>query len=99
MVPDHIPEPLLDRVAARFRALGAPSRLRILSALMQRPLGMGELMAATGLEVSNLSRHVQALEQDGCVLRERQGREVRVRIADPSLVALCHLVCGALVPR
>ncbi|MCA9317154.1 MAG: winged helix-turn-helix transcriptional regulator [Planctomycetes bacterium] len=91
-----LPEALLERVASRFRALGAPSRLRILSTLMDGPLGMGELMAATGLELSNLSRHVQALEQDGCVVRERHGREVTVRIGDPSLAELCTLVCAAL---
>lgn len=95
-VPGPLPDALLERVAARFRALGAPSRLRILSTLMDGPLGMGELMAATCLELSNLSRHVQALEQDGCVVRERRGREVTVRIADPSLAELCQLVCAAL---
>jgi DNA-binding transcriptional ArsR family regulator len=92
-----LPDSLLERVAARFRALGSPSRLRILSALMEGPLLMADLGQATGLEASNLSRHVLGLEQDGCVARERLGREVRVRIADPSLPALCDLVCGAVL--
>ena len=92
----HLPPALLDQVAARFRALGAPSRLRILDALMEGPLQVADLATATGLRPSNLSRHIQALESAGCVLRERVGRSVRVAIADPSLHALCELVCGAL---
>ena len=43
-LPDH----LLEAVARRFRALGVPSRLRILNALMNGPLGMFELAQATG---------------------------------------------------
>lgn len=91
-----LPEHLLEAVARRFRALGVPSRLRILNALMNGPLGMGDLEDATGLEQSNLSRQVTELEREGCVTRTRAGRTVEVEIADPSLHALCKLVCGAL---
>lgn len=89
-------EAMLEAVARRFRALGTPSRLRILNALMDGALTVGELVAATGLEQSNLSRQVAELEQEGCVSRVREGRHVRVAIADPTLFALCDLVCGSL---
>jgi len=94
-----LPEHMLEVVAERFRALGVPSRLRILKALMGGPQGMTELEAATGLEQSNLSRQVTELERAGCVLRLRRGRTVEVGIADPSLRDLCELVCGALAER
>lgn len=87
---------LIEAVANRFRVLGAPSRLQVLHTLMDGPLSMGALQEATGLEQSNLSRHVAALEQAGCVRRVREGREVHVEISDPSLEALCALVCGRL---
>ena len=96
---EAMPEALLADVADRFRALGSVSRLRILNALMNGPLGMGALRAATGLEQSNLSRHVRELEHTGCIARERDGRTVRVAIADPSLASLCGLVCGALADQ
>jgi len=86
-------------VAERFRLLGAPSRLGVLNALMAGPLGMGALARATGLEESNLSRQVAELERGGCVRRTRRGRAVEVEIADPSLKALCEVVCGALQER
>lgn len=87
---------MLEAVARRFRALGSPSRLRILNALMDGGLTVGELVAATGLEQSNLSRQVAELEREDCVTRSREGRHVRVEIADETLYALCDLVCGAL---
>jgi DNA-binding transcriptional ArsR family regulator len=94
-----IPKHLLEPIAQRFRTLGVASRLRILSALMNGPLGMSELENATGLEQSNLSRQVTELEREGCVERRRAGRAVEVEIADPSLRDLCSLVCGALTER
>ena len=87
---------VLLAVARRFRALSSPSRLRILNALMGGPRTMGALGGMTGLEQSNLSRQVAELEQEGCVARTREGRKVRVAISDPTLYALCDLVCGAL---
>ncbi len=87
----------LELVAARFRALGVPSRLRVLNALRDGAMGMGELAVATGMQQSNISRQVTELERAGCVERDRQGREVTVRIADPTLVELCDLVCGSLL--
>jgi len=94
-----LPEALLESVARRFRTLGVPSRLRILSVLMDGPQGMSELEEETGLEQSNLSRQVTELEREGCVARRRDGRWVEVEIADPSLRDLCELVCGALMEQ
>ncbi|MFT5154760.1 MAG: DNA-binding transcriptional ArsR family regulator [Planctomycetota bacterium] len=94
-----LPEHLLEAVARRFRTLGVPSRLRILSALMDGPLGMAELEEATELEQSNLSRQITELEREGCVGRRRSGRSVEVEISDPSLRDLCALVCGAVTEQ
>ncbi len=93
---ETLPEELLAAVAARFRVLGTPSRLRILDALMAGPMGMTALGEATGLEASNLSRQLAELERAGCVSRTRVGREVQAQVSDPSLRELCELVCGAL---
>lgn len=92
-------EAQLEAMARRFRALGVPSRLRVLDALMAGPLSMGALEEATQLTQSNLSRQVTELEQAGCVVRDRKGREVQVRISDPSLKRLCEIVCGAIERR
>ena len=91
-----LPPEALGAIAARFRVLSSPSRLRVLNALMAGPLHMGELASLTGLEQSNLSRHVAAMEQGGCVARRREGQRVYVEIIDPTLKPLCEVVCGAL---
>ncbi len=96
---EPLPEALLEAAAERFRTLGVPSRLRILSALMEGPFGLSELQRRTGLEQSNLSRQVTELERGGCVVRRRSGRTVEVEICDPTLRELCDLVCGALAER
>ncbi len=91
-----LPPELLEDVARRFRALGVPSRLRILSALMDGPRGMAELEELTELEQSNLSRQVTELEREGLVARQRSGRTVEVAIVDARLRELCELVCGSV---
>ncbi len=96
--PSLSPE-AIESVAARFKLLSSPSRLRILNALMNGPLGISELLEETGLEQSNLSRHVAALERGRCVTRTRDGQSVIVEIADPSLATLCELVCGSLAEQ
>ena len=44
-----LPETALALVAARFRALGDPSRLKIVNRLMNGELGVQELIQETGL--------------------------------------------------
>jgi ArsR family transcriptional regulator len=87
----------LRLVAARFRALGEPNRLRILNTLMQGEHGVRELVEATELEQSNVSRHLSVLRREGLVERESRGNRAVYRIQDPSVVRLCEIVCGDLV--
>lgn len=91
-----LPGELLDAVAARFRLLGAPSRLKILQAVLRGPRTMTELQAATGLEQSNLSRRVGELEAGGLVHRRRRGRQVIVEAADGPFEELCALARESL---
>ena len=91
-----LPEDLLETAARRFRALGTPSRLRILNALMGGPLSVGDLVELTNLEQSNVSRQVTELETSGCVARSKAGRNVLVEIIDPTLRKMCDLVCNSL---
>ena len=87
----------LRLVASRFRALSDPNRLKILNTLMQGEHGVGELVEATGLEQSNLSRHLAVLLREGLVERESNGNRAVYRIDDPSIVQLCEIVCGEIV--
>ena len=86
-----------ELVAARFRALGDSSRLKILNTLMAGEHGVSELVEATGLEQSNVSRHLAVLRREGLVERETEGTRAYYKINDPSVIELCEIVCGGIV--
>ncbi len=89
----------LTLVAARFRALGDPSRLRILSHLLTGELSVQELVDATGLTQTATSRQLAVLRAERIVEREVRGRNAIYRIVDPTITDLCRLVCGGLERR
>ncbi|MBW2274959.1 MAG: winged helix-turn-helix transcriptional regulator [Deltaproteobacteria bacterium] len=89
----------LEMVAARFRALGDPSRLRLLNLLMQGARSVQELVDESGLTQTNVSRHLGLLRREGVVTRSREGNRALYRIADPSIAKLCNTVCGGLSDR
>lgn len=91
VIPDD-----LAAVADRFKVLAEVARLRVLDALRAGPQHVTALMAATGLQQANLSRHLQHLYRHGFVERTRQGTFVHYAIADPQVFALCDLMCGQL---
>ena len=86
-------------VAGRFRALGDPSRLRLLNLLMQGESGVQELVEATGFEQPNVSRHLSVLRREGIVERRADGNRAIYSIQDPTIVKLCGIVCGGLTGR
>ena len=89
-------EDALELVAARFRALGDPSRLRLLNLLMAGERSVQELVEESGLTQTNVSRHLGLLRREGLVVRSRQGNRALYRIADPRIAKLCQIVCGGL---
>jgi ArsR family transcriptional regulator len=94
-------KPILDHaalalVAARFRALGDPSRLHLLNLLMQGEASVNELVDLSGLSQANVSRHLGLLRRDGLVARSRDGNRAFYRISDPNVSELCRLVCGGI---
>jgi len=86
----------IDAVAARFKALGEPTRLRILLALRDGDRCVGDLQDATALNQANLSRHLQLLLAAGLVKRRRDGLFVYYGLADSHVLSLCELMCARL---
>lgn len=87
---------LLELIAERFKALGEPARLRILSALREGEKTVSELMEETGFGQANVSKHLQMLHTLGFVERRKEGLFVHYRLADESVFKLCDIVCGRL---
>ena len=89
----------LELIAARFRILGEPTRLRLIHALEAGEQSVGELVVESGLNQTNVSRHLQALATAGILGRRKDGSSVYYFIADPTIFDLCHHVCGSLKRR
>src|SRR5690242_20402878 len=94
-----LPAPVLAMVAARFRVLGEPNRLRLIIALEKGGRNVTRLVDATGLTQANVSRHLRTLTDAGILQRRREGQNVVYSIADPAIFDLCDHVCGSLKKR
>ena len=81
-------EQAIGLVAARFRALGDASRVRLLNLLMQDEASVQDLVAASGLTQTNVSRHLGLLRREGVVARRKDGNRAVYRIIDPNIVTL-----------
>lgn len=89
----------IELVAARFRVLAEPNRLRLLQALSSGERNVTDLVRATGLSQANTSRHLQALANAGILGRRKQGLRVVYSIVDDGIFTLCHHVCESLRRR
>ncbi|HXI11141.1 MAG TPA: metalloregulator ArsR/SmtB family transcription factor [Thermoanaerobaculia bacterium] len=101
-VRKHIPmsSEALELVAARFRVMAEPVRLRILQMLeSEGEMSIGELTDALELSQPNVSKHMKMLIQSGLVARRQEGNTVYCAISDASVFELCDVVCSSLRER
>lgn len=95
----ELSEEVLDLIATRFRVLGEPMRLRILHALGEDELSVGELVERTGGSQANVSKHLSLLQESGLLSRRKEGLSVFYRVADRTIFELCETVCASLSER
>ena len=89
-------EQALELVAARFRLLGEPVRLKLLMCLQHGPKTVTQLVEETNLTQPNVSRHVAKLADGGVLSRQKNGLNVFYGISDTAVFDLCDGVCGTL---
>ena len=82
----------LEQVAARFKLLGEPMRLRILQAVCRGPRSVSDIVAATGSTQANVSKHLALLAAGGILTREKNGQCVYYGMKDRLVMKLCELV-------
>ena len=92
---------MVDEVSQFFGALGDPSRLKLLRALLEAdgPLTQGALSEKTQLSQANASKHLGYLVRVGLVARTPDGNSVLYHIATPLLAQVCDLVCSHVSER
>ena len=86
----------MEQLLAIFRAVGDPSRLRILLLVQGMELAVGEIAQVLQQSQPRVSRHLRILAEAGLVERVREGAWVFVRpgtaaIAEPVLTAIAAL--------
>ena len=84
---------LLHKIAAWFRALSEPSRLRLLELLCDGEHSVNDLATAAGLSPAHASKHLSLLCAAGQVKRRKDGTAVRYALADDTVREMCDLVC------
>ncbi len=82
-----------------LKTLASPRRLQILHRLAAGPCEVGRLAAELELSQPNVSQHLAVLRTNGLVEAEREGREVRYRLADPDVMVACNLMRRVLERR
>lgn len=82
-------------LAKFFRALGDPTRLRLLEFLLREEHTVNECVGHVGLSQGRVSAHLACLADCGYVSARRDGRYTRYRVADPRVSELV-LIARAL---
>jgi ArsR family transcriptional regulator len=77
----------VNTIAERSRAIGDPTRVRILDVLSWAPQPVGQIAEALACEPSTISKHLQVLFHAGLVDRRRAASAVIYSLVDASLAA------------
>ena len=87
LVPEEI-----ERMAALFKLLSDPTRLRILQTLCLGEHSVGEIVKLTGASQANVSKHLALLTAHGVTARRRSGLRIFYRVKEPLILTLCRTV-------
>lgn len=78
------------RLAALFRAMGHPTRLRILEKIAAGEFCVSDLETDLDRRQANISQHLAILRDRGLVTPVRRGKMVCYRLADDRVAELIH---------
>ena len=77
-----------DDASAMFRALGEPSRLRLLTRLIDGEICVSELAELEGEKLSTISARLQNLHAAGLVKRRREAKHIYYALSDTHVLRL-----------
>ena len=86
--PCPLDDPTAGRMAAIFKALADPTRVRIISALACGEVCVGDLAASLGMSMSAVSHQLRLLRGMRLVRRRRGGKHVFYSLADEHIYDL-----------
>jgi DNA-binding transcriptional ArsR family regulator len=92
----HLPDAMVERIVARFRALADSSRVRLLLHLKEGECNVNGLVDAVGIGQASVSKHLAQLKQAGLVQVRRDGNQAFYSIRDPAIFTICSTMCSGI---
>ena len=92
-------EPIYELQAEILKTLANARRLEIVHLLAAGPLTVGQMVDELQIAQPNVSQHLALMRSAGVVMAERDGREMRYRLADPDIIVACGIMRQALQRR
>lgn len=82
-----------------FKAMGQPTRLRILELLQANEMQAGRIAAQVGTEAPTVSKHLALLRKQGLIVERREGSQAFYRGTIPHLIGFMWCVEKAVQQR
>ena len=87
---------VFEALAACFRVLSEPTRLKIMHAVCEKEMSVSQIVEELGATQTNISRHLGLMHRGGVLLRRKQGSQVYYRLADAAMADICRSVCSRI---
>ena len=88
MPKKNVTPEIASDLANLFEALSDPTRVRIIAALVEGEMGVGELVERIGVTKSAISHQLRGLRDKRLIRTRKQGRNVFVCIDDDHVIEL-----------
>jgi len=85
---DLVDAPLAAQMAALFKALADPTRVRIVSALLNNELCVGDLASCLEMSISAISHQLRLLREMRLVRSRREGKHIFYALDDNHIFEL-----------
>lgn len=83
---------VFEDAAELFGLLAAPTRLRIVCALIDQEKNVSELLLQVAVSQPNMSQHLGMLYRGGVLARRRTGPHIFYRVAHAQVRQLCDVI-------
>jgi len=83
-----VDEQTAERIASLFESLSDPTRVRIISSLVDGEVNVGDLVQIIGLSKSAISHQLRGLRDKRVVRARKQGRQVFISLDDEHISEL-----------
>lgn len=84
----NLDEQTAERIASLFESLSDPTRVRIIAALVEAEMNVGDLVQMLGISKSALSHQLRSLRDKRIVRSRKQGRQVFISLDDHHILEM-----------